>query len=102
MVKRLEIEVGLIAQTNEHSIAVDLDLVARGILRGGHADDATGSHIELGTVPWAYDTKVFEFTVAEGSAVVSAQVLDAKDLLIVSDQDHKAVKDVHGFGLPLR
>jgi hypothetical protein len=79
-----------------------LDLVTGGVLRGGHADDVAGSHIEFGTVPRAYEAKLFKFTVSEGSAIVSAQILDAVHLLIVSDQDHKAVKDFHGFGLPLR
>lgn len=102
MVNRLESEGRLIAESNEHSIAVDLDLVAGGIFRGGHADDVAGSHIEFGTVPRAYEAKLVEFTVAEGSAIVGAQILDAVHLLIVSDQDHKAVKDFDGFGLPLR
>lgn len=57
------------------------------------------ANVELGAVTWANQTKAVEFAIAEGSTVVGAQVLNAVDLVVETNQNHEAIEDLHRLGL---
>jgi hypothetical protein len=56
------------------------------------------ANIKLRAVAWADQAIAIEFTVAKGTAIVRAQVFDAINLCIVSDEHNIAIENLHGLG----
>ncbi len=89
----------LISQSYENPLAIESNVVTGGVFRCGHAHNMPISNIKLGSMPRANQAKSFEFTIAQGPSVVSAQILDAVNLVVEANQYHKAVEHFHGLGL---
>lgn len=87
-----------IAQSHQHLVAVDSDFVARGILGCRHAYNMSVANIKLRAVSWTYQAITIEFTVAKSATVMRAQVFDAINLRVISDEHNIAIEDLHGLG----
>jgi hypothetical protein len=89
----------LISQSYENPIAIESNLVAGGVFGCGHAHDLPISNIELGSMPRTNQAKSFEFAVAQGPSVMGAQILNAVDLVVETNQNYKSIEHFHGLGL---
>jgi len=79
-------------------VAVDPDFVAGSILGCRHAYNMSIANVKLCAVAWAYQAVAVELTVAKSAAVMGAQVFNAIDLRVVSDEHNIAIEDLHGLG----
>ena len=88
----------IVFQLHENIVASNFYFVRQRSLRGGHANRIAGSQVELGPMSWADQAAANHFSVAKRTAIVRAEIFDAKNLAIQHCQNHKAVIDLKGQG----
>jgi hypothetical protein len=82
------------AKLNKHLIAFDFHFVSDRVLRSRHCQRFAGANIELGEMTRAFDLVIGQFAFAERSAVVRADIVQAKEFASNVKQYYDLVIDL--------
>jgi hypothetical protein len=78
---------------NKDVVAVDFNFVGHRVLSRGHANGFPGPDIEFCPMTWTLDFATLMSSIAQCSAVVRADIVDTKEVIVDAKQNNQSVID---------